>query len=140
MQAKPRSLKIIALSIALFFCAVAIIDTFVNEKFGVRPTPIGSDSLALLKTILIFMAAYGLVILVAFQFWRTSLLNRLSTRRSRFSPETRFLLMNYPLLVAPALYGQLLYYCGSSIREFFYFVGASIVMTVAWAFYDLRKT
>ncbi len=141
MQANPRKSKIIALSIALFFSAVALVDTFVSDKFGGRYAPIGSaNSLALLKMIVIFISAYGLVVVVAFQFWRTSLLNRLSTRRSRFSPETRFLAMNYPFLVAPALYGQLLYYCGMSISEFFYFVGASIVMIVAWAYYDFRKT
>ena len=36
MQANPRKSKIIALSIALFFCAVALVDTFVSDKFGGR--------------------------------------------------------------------------------------------------------
>ena len=140
MQPNPKRLKIIALVVALFFCAVALVDVMLRENFSDRPTPIGSDSLALLKAILIFMSACGLVVVVAFQFWRAALLNRLSTRPSRFSPEARFLVMSYPLLVAPAVYGQLLYVCGIPFREFFYFIGTSIAMTLAWAIYDLRKT
>ncbi len=133
-------MKTIALVIALFFFAVALVDTFVREKFGNRRTPLGSDSLAILKAILIFMSAYGFAVVAAFQLWRAKLLNRLSTRRSRFSPEARFLVMNYPLLVAPALYGQLLYACGIPLREFFYFIGTSIMMTLVWAIFEFRKT
>jgi hypothetical protein len=140
MQPNPRRLKIIALGVALLFCAVALFDVLVREKLGNRPPPLDSDSLTLLKRIFILMSAYGLIVVVAFQFWRAALLNRLRARWSRFSPEAGFLVMNYPLLVAPALYGQLLYYLGIPLREFFYFLGAAIVMTLAWAIYDLRKT
>ena len=140
MQSNPRRLKIIALSIALLFCAVTLVDTVVREKFGARPTPIRSDSLALLKTILIFASAYSLVAVLSLGYLRTALLNRFSARRSRLSPETTFLIMNYVLLVAPAFYGQLLYNSGISIREFWYFMGASVVMTLMWAIYDFRRT
>ena len=140
MQPNLRRLKIIALVVALFFGVAGLVDVFVRERFGDRPTPINSDSLAILKTILIFMSAYGLVAVVALQFWRVALLNRFSTRRSLFSPEAAFFVINYPWLVASTIYGQLLYYCGISLRESFYFIGTSIVMTLAWAIYDLRKT
>jgi hypothetical protein len=140
LQPNLRRWKIIALAVALFFSVAAVVEVFVREKFGDHPTPIDSDLLALLKTILIFMSVYGLVAVVASQFWRVALLNRFSTRRSRFSPEAAFFVINYPWLVAPTVYGQLLYYCGISLRESFYFIGTSIVMTLAWAIYDLRKT
>jgi hypothetical protein len=139
MQPNLRKSKIIALVVSLFLCAIILVDTFVREKFGHRPTPLDADSLALLKKIFIFMSVYGLATVLAFQFWRASLLNRLRARFSRFSPETLLLVINYPLLIAPALYGQLLYYCGIPFREFFYFISATIVMILVWAIYDFRK-
>ena len=139
MQSNLRRWKIIALAVSLFFSAAGLVEVFVREKFGDRPTPIGSDSLAVLKTILVFISAYGLLVVVASLYWRAAILNRLSTRRSRFSPEAGFFLINYPWLVAPTLYGQLLYVLGLPLRESVYFIATSIVMTLAWATYDLRK-
>ena len=140
MQSNLRRWKIIAHAVSLFFSAAGLVQVYIREKFGDRPGPIDSDSLAVLKTILVFVSAYGLIVVVASLRWRAALLNRLGTRPSRFSPEAGFFLINYPWLVAPSVYGQLLYFLGLPLRESVYFIATSIVMTLAWAAYDLRTT
>ncbi len=140
MQPISKKLKIIALVVSASFGATFLLDAMIINSFGNRSSPISSDSLALLKALLMFMSAYGLAAAWFFQFRRTTILDRLSLRRRWLSPEVSFLLINYLLLLSPVLFGLLLYFCGMSLREYFYFVGVSIAMTLAWGSYDLRKT
>ena len=140
MQPSPKRIKIIALVTALLFLTPVLITTVLHEEFVEHPTPLEPESLGLLRTILLFVSAYGLVVVLAFQFWRTKFLNRFSARPNRFSSETRFQIINYPLLISPAIYGHVLYYCGISLREFFYWIGAGIIMTLVWFIVEFRRT
>ena len=140
MQPSSKKLKKIALVVSILFGIFFLLDAMIINSFENRPSPISSDSLALLKVVLIFMSAYGLVVAWFFQFRRTTILDRLTLRRRWLSPEASFLLINYPLLLSPVLFGLLLYFCGMPLHEYFYFIGVSIAMTTAWGIYDLRKT
>ena len=140
MQPNSSKLKKIALIVSVLFCATFLADAFIMNILGNHPSPIASDSLTLLKAILIFMSAYSLAVAWFFQFRRAIIFNRLSKRRHWLSPEASFLLISYLSLVSPAVFGLLLYFCGMSFHEYTYFIGASIIMTLAWGIYDLRKT
>ncbi len=139
MQPNSRKMKIIALVVSVLFGASFLIDAMIITSFGNRPSPLSADSLAILKVVLIFLSAYGLVVAWFFQFRRTTILNRLSLRSRWLSPEAGFLLINYLLLLSPALFGLLLYFCGIPLLEYFYFAGISIAMMLVWGIYDLRK-
>jgi len=140
MQPSSKKLKKFALIVSMIFCALFLVHAVIINALGNRPTPISSSSLAVLKLVLIFMSAYGLAVAWFFQFRWVTILNRRSQHPSGLSPEVSLLLISYPLLVSPALYGLLLYVCGMPFREYFYFIGTSIAMTLAWGIYDLRKT
>ncbi len=139
MQPNSRKMKMIALVVSVLFGASFLIDAIIITSFGNRPSPISSDSLAILKVVLFFLSAYGLVVAWFFQFRRTTILNRLSLRQRWLSPEAGFLLINYLLLLSPALFGLLLYFCGMPLFEYFYFAGISIAMMLVWGIYDLQK-
>ena len=139
MQPNSKKMKMIALVVSVLFDTSFLIDAMILNSFGNRPSPISSDSLAFLKVVLIFLSAYGLVVAWFFQFRRTTILNRLSLHRRWLSPEVSFLLINYLLLLSPALFGLLLYFCGMPLFEYFYFTGISIAMMLVWGIYDLRK-
>jgi hypothetical protein len=142
MQQNPGRMKITALMIALvvtlFFGMDVLLKAFLSSRPGAHPL-LDSDSLALARGIFIFLSAYSLVTVLAFQYWRTAILNRFSARRGRFWAERLFLLVNYVLLICPAFCGLLFSELGSSLAEGLFFIGASILMMLAFAFYDFRQ-
>jgi hypothetical protein len=140
MQQDSKKLKMIALVLSLLASAFLLFDALFMDATGARPSPFRPDSLAILKAILIFLSVYSFVVAWFFQSRRATISNRLSRRRSRLSPEANFLLINYLLLISPILFGLFLYVCGMPLREYFYFLGASVTMMLAWGIYDLRKT
>lgn len=139
MQPSSKKFKKLALLVSMMFCALFLVHAAIINALGNRSTPISSSSLAVLKLVLIFMSLYGFAVAWFFQFRWVTILNRRSQNPRRLSPEVSLVLISYPLLVSPALYGLLLYVCGMPFREFFYFIGTTIAMTLAWGIYDLRK-
>ncbi len=129
----------IALVVSVLLSASFLIDVVIFNSFGNQPSPISSDSLVLLKVVLIFLSAYGLVMAWFFQFRRTTILNRLGLPPRWLSSQASFLLINYLLLLSPAIFGLLLYFCGMPLLEYFYFAGISIATMLVWGIYDLRK-
>ncbi len=139
MQSKATKLKLTCFVVAVFVSLVLLFDAVIFGVVRDQMVAISHASLAILKGVLIFLSVYALFAAWFFQARRTAILNRLRERRSLFAPEIAFLLPSYLLLACPAFFGLLLYYCGMPLREYLYFVGASLAMTVAWGIYDLWK-
>jgi hypothetical protein len=139
MQRDSKKLKRLALGLSLLASGFLLFDALFMDTIGARPSPLSYDALAILKAILIFMSVYSFAVAWFFQFRRAIISNRLTRRHSRLSPEANFLLINYLLLISPVLFGLFLYVCGMPLREYFYFLGVSIAMMLAWGIYDLRK-
>jgi len=61
-------------------------------------------------------------------------------RRRVVNPETSILLIFGGCLLAPDLYGLVLFFMGMPASEIYYFAGISIVAVLAWGIYNLRKS
>jgi hypothetical protein len=62
------------------------------------------------------------------------------TARRRFKPGTAILMMIGAFLLAPALYGLVVFFMGMPATGFYYFAGLSVVAGSAWGIYTLRKS
>ena len=139
MQQQSKKLRIISLGLSLLASIIFLLDVLFMNSIGIRVSAISSQSLAILKAISIFLSVYSIVVAWFFQFRRATLSDRLSRRKSRLSPEANFLLITYLLLLSPSVFGLFLFICGIPLREYFYFLGVSLVMILVWGFYDIRR-
>ncbi len=140
MEQDTKKRKLIAQGLAIFASAIFLLDALLMNALGIRSSSIRANSLAILKAILIFMSAYSFIVAWFFQFRREKMTNQLGKRRGFMTPKANFLLICYLLLISPAIFGLFLYFCGMPLQQFFYFLGASIVMILLWGIYDLRRT
>ena len=63
---------------------------------------------------------------------------RVITTRRRFSPSTGILTIMYGFLMAPNIYGLVLFFIGMPATGFYYFAGLSVAAGLAWGIYTLR--
>jgi len=139
MKQESKRRKITALSLAALFILFSLFNTLFKEKFGIRALSPDLESLNSLKKFLIFISAYSFVCVIVFQIWRDKVFIQLSKRNNAVRSENLFLLFNYLLLVSPTIFGQVLYFAGMPLREFFYFIGVSFIAVLIWAIFDFQK-
>jgi hypothetical protein len=141
MQSSTKKSKWIALAVSISISVAIFLHAVIWDALGNGQYPVGPHTLATLKVVFYFMSAYSLITAWLGQFWRKTFLDRISRRRRLLplTPEVTYLFLCYVSLVSPVFYGLVLHVCGVPLREYFYYAGASIAMTLAWGFSDLRK-
>lgn len=136
-QAIPKkyiiAILIAVVVVALFFAALA----FTITKTGDITSQMPKQSLAIWKIVGILLSLYALTIP-----WRWQ--DRIISRAIQHNITVHqvwgmVILFCYASLVAPLLYGCVLFFLGLSFVEFCYFAALSIVGALIWSVYNLKQ-
>jgi hypothetical protein len=130
-------------NILIIFCSVAVYAllftsiAFLINKAGNASSQTPKQSLANWKIVGILLSLYTLTTPWR---WQEKIIARINQHNANTRPVLGMLILFcFAPLIAPLIYGLVLFILGLSFVEFCYFVALSIVGASAWSIYNLRK-
>ena len=130
-----KNLQLVVLILFIIFAFSFVIGPVIKTKLELPPASVSSESLAIMKVIGIALSVIGLLLPWFFQWYLSK--ETLAIGRSRQG--SFILLFGYILLISPVAYGLILFTFGMHLAEFYYFIGASVIVGIGWGVYNYVK-
>ena len=143
MQTFPKKKIIILLIAEIIYAVIFLVLAQLLIIFPPSTGAISSGWLSFWNVVAIFEVGYACVCLWTRPFKWLKRYSSLPPRKNSFirrvSPDTSVLILCFWFLISPNLCGLILFLMGMPIYEFYFFMGASLVMAFTWCLYNIRK-